>query len=199
MGGLGSGVPSGGCAKGSTEAAHRIDVADLHRDGWLVPGRFGTLSWRCGTHRMGSIGYSVEDEHLMLDYHRAGERLSYPVRLSRTPCHFGGTRAWLHCPREACGRRVRVLYGGGRLFVCRACAGLTCPSTREDASDLHARRGDALRRRLGWPEGMLNPMGGRPKGMQRRTYWRLLHAYLRHQRAFLLDIDARFGLGVYGG
>lgn len=125
-----------------------------------------------------------------------GEPLEYPVRLSRTPCHFGGTRTWLHCPAAGCGRRVRVLYGG-RLFVCRQCARLAYPSTREDRTDLAARRGDRIRRRLSWSEGMFNLEGGRPKGMHRRTCEDLVDEHQRHRMAFLRGVDAKFGLGVF--
>lgn len=92
---------------------------------------------------------------------------------------------------------MRILYGAGRYFVCRRCAQLAYPSTREAAADLNARRGDRIRRRLGWPEGMLNDEGGRPKGMHWRTYRRLLDEYHEHRSGFFRALDARFRLGVF--
>ena len=197
MGGMGSGVPCGSTAKGSTEATHRIDLVYMNREGLLKPGAGGTLSWRRGDRRTSSIGYRVAETHMRLRYTADGEAFDYPVSLSRTPYHFGGSRAWLHCPLVGCGRRVRVLYGARRYFTCRRCAALAYPSTREDAIDLHARRGDRIRRRIGWPEGMFNDEGGRPKGMHWRAYLRLLGEYQQHRMGFLRGVDARFRLGVF--
>ena len=194
MGGMGSGVPAGESAKGTTEEAHRIDAAYLNRQDLLRPGHVGTLSWRRGERRTGWISFRVREDHLLLVYTADGEPLEYPVRLSRTPCHFGGTRTWLHCPADGCGRRVRVLYGG-RLFVCRQCARLAYQSTREDRIDLATRRGNRIRRRLGWPEGMLNGTGRRPAGMHATTYRRLADESERHERDVLRGIATRFGFG----
>jgi hypothetical protein len=197
MGGIGSGVPAGEWARDTTEAAKRIDAAYLNQNGLLRSGVDGTLSWTRGSQRTGWIRYRTHDKHLQLIYSADGEPLDYRVGLSRTPCHFGGARIWLHCPVVNCGRRVRVLYGHGLYFVCRHCSRLAYASTRENAIDLHARRGDRIRRRLGWPEGMFEEEGGRPKGMHWRTYWDLLDEYRRHRLEFLRGLDSSLGLGVF--
>ena len=43
------------------------------------------------------------------------------VRLTWTPCNFGGERPWFICLRAGSGRKVAVLYGPGRYFLCRHC------------------------------------------------------------------------------
>jgi hypothetical protein len=68
---------------------------------------------------------------------------------------------------------VAVLYGSGELYACRQCYQLAYSCQRETADDRAARRADRIRRRLGWPVGILNPSGGKPKGMRWRTFQRL--------------------------
>jgi Transposase DDE domain len=74
-------------------------------------------------------------------------REHYPVRVVRSPCNLGGSRAWFICPAVGCGRRVAILYGGG-IFACRRCYRLAYASAREDVCDRAARRADRLRARL---------------------------------------------------
>ena len=81
------------------------------------------------------------------------------MRIVRTPCNLGGSRAWFICPAVGCGRRVAILYGGG-IFACRHCYQLAYASAREDVCDRAARRADRLRARLGWEPGILNGNGG---------------------------------------
>ena len=50
---------------------------------------------------------------------------------------------------------------------------LAYEAQREDETDRLARRADAIRDRLGWEAGILNPDGWKPKGMHWRTFWRL--------------------------
>jgi hypothetical protein len=42
------------------------------------------------------------------------------VRVSWTPCHYGGARPWLHC---ICGQRVARLFKGFGGYHCRQCCG----------------------------------------------------------------------------
>ena len=191
MGGHGSGLALGETARGTTEAAKRIEVSYLYRRGMLEPGARSSLRWTLRGRPTGDIRLRAETDALVLGYRYGDEPLSYRVELERTPCHFGGSRTWLRCPAAGCGRRVGILYGG-RVFVCRTCADLAYPSTREGTMDLHARRADRIRARLGWTPGVFNGPGARPKGMHERTYWRLFAEYERHWRAFASEVVERF-------
>jgi len=62
------------------------------------------------------------------------------VSLSWTACNFGGERPWFICPGAGWGRRVAVLYGPGRTFLCRHCYDLV--SKRQRENEMHR----ALRR-----------------------------------------------------
>lgn len=172
MGGSGSGRRGG---RNTTGYLLRLDVRQLQRAGVLTPGWRGGWQW---TRRSGKsdIGIEAEVDHIRLRYtnKRNGESrdFDYTVRLSRSSCHYGGDRAWFICPAQGCGRRVAILYGGS-VYACRHCHQLAYESQRETSSDRAIRRADAIRDRLKWEPGILNPDGWKPKGMHWRTFWRL--------------------------
>ena len=92
--------------------------------------------------------------------------------LEHTPCRFGGSRRWFLCP--SCALRCGVLYLHEHRFACRRCHGLCYQSQCENQRGRLLRRVDAIRRRLGWPEGILSPELGRPARMHHSTYARLV-------------------------
>ena len=141
------------------------------------------------------INIEAFDLSMLLRYKatNGGERKSYDyaVGLSWTGCNYGGRRPWFLCP--CCGRRVAILYGGA-MFACRHCRKLAYEVQRETAGDRAIRRADAIRRRLGWPAGILNSMGDRPKHMRHTTYLRLLHEYNALVQIGLEGIQRDLGL-----
>ena len=116
--------------------------------------------------------------------------MRYAVRLDWTPCGFGGRRVWWRCPALGCGRRVAVLHGG-RVFACRKCTRLAYRSQREADDDRAIRRASTIRRRLAWPAGILHDIGGKPKGMHWRTYWRLFAQHNDAQSSALACFGAK--------
>jgi hypothetical protein len=123
---------------------------------------------------------------VILSYrHRSGpsgewEDVKEPVPLKWTECHFGVERPWFVCPGDRCGRRVAILYGPGKYFLCRHCYDLRYESQREDKKDRALRRAQKIRQRLGGSANRMDPFPERPKGMHHDTYMRLL---LEHQEA----------------
>jgi hypothetical protein len=101
------------------------------------------------------------------------EDVKEPVPLAWTACNFGGERPWFICPGAGCARRVAVLYGPGRYFLCRHCYDLVYESQREDEMTRALRRAQAIRERLGGSTNMMEPFPEKPKGMHHETYWRL--------------------------
>lgn len=104
MGGPGSGVRLN--KKGTVEDHRRLDVRELHRKHGIKPG-----SW------------------ITVNYEWRGEQVTQEVSFDWTPCNYGGHRPWLICMN--CGRRVAVLYLGGKYFACRHCYNLTYTSCQE--------------------------------------------------------------------
>jgi len=165
MGGYGSGRRWGVPPKPTTDEYPALDVRWLAKEGLLRPGRYFELAWDADTR----LKIKVADTYITF-FPPYGEGRRIP--LDRTPCHLGGERHWLRCPD--CGRRVAVLYlDQWSLLTCRVCLGAVYQSQRETVMDRLTRRLNKIRRRLGWPVGVLNPPGGRPKGMHWRTFERL--------------------------
>jgi hypothetical protein len=197
MGGFGSGRRWG---KETTSDMRPLDIRKLQRDGLLTPGQSITLNWSRNGEQVATIQARTEAEHVTLIYrHKSGgndwQPMDYPVRLEWTACTLGGRRAWFLCPAEGCGRRVALLYiGGAGIFACRHCYRLAYACQREAADDRAARRADSIRERLGWQVGILNPNGGRPKGMHWRTFNRLTAEHDAFVGVSLAGMSARLGL-----
>jgi hypothetical protein len=145
----------------------RLRAQDLKRHGVMQgTGYFGwhwTNSY--SGEETGSIGITASAGSLRLNFSTSGTPVTQHVPLDRTPCHFGGTRVWLCCPR--CSRRVGVLYLRGGNFVCRHCGRLAYASQSDDVMGSSWRRQHRLEARLG--DNLT-----RPKGMHHRTHQKLM-------------------------
>ena len=179
MGGTGSGNWYRFDKKTTTEECRSLDVRRFRREGLLKPGHWFSWCWWRAEEKVASIGVFVRQDRLVLAYrHRSGpggewEDVKEPVPLTWTACNFGGERPWFICPGTGCGRRVAVLYGPGRYFLCRYWYDLTYESQRENEMTRTLRRAQTIRERLGGSANMTNPFPEKPKGMHWRTYERL--------------------------
>ena len=183
MGGVGSGNWYRFDRKTTTGEYHSIDMHYLHREGSLKPARWFSLRWSRAGRETGSIRGVVvgsdRPERVLLHYrHRSGpgaewEDVQETVSLGWSTCNFGGERPWFLCPGVGCGRRVAILYGPGRYFLCRHCYDLVYESQRENEMTRALRRAQAIRERLGGNANMMEPFPEKPKGMHWETYERL--------------------------
>jgi hypothetical protein len=183
MGGVGSGNWYRFDKKITTGKCHGVDVRYLHREGLLKPGHRFSLRWSRAGRETGSIGGMVsgegQPERITLLYrHRSGpgdewEDVQEPVTLNWTVCNFGGERPWFLCPGAGCGRRVDILYGPGKYFLCRHCYELVYESQRENGMTRALRRAHGIREMLGGSANMMESFPEKPKGMHWRTYDRL--------------------------
>ncbi len=113
-------------------------------------------------------------DSLRMNYSYRGEPYSYSIKLSKTPCNYGGYRHWFQCP--SCSKRVSVLYCRGT-YICRHCTKANYGSQLEQPIDNVFRRLNAIRARLGWQVGIASGYGQRPKGMHQTTYDKLICDY----------------------
>jgi hypothetical protein len=155
VGGVGSGNWYRFNKKTTTDVCHSLDVRYLHRNGLLSPRGWFSLRWSRAGRESGSIrgvmeGSDRRDRVTLLYRHRGGlggewEDVQEPVELDWTPCNFGGERPWFICPGAGCGRRVAILYGLGKYFLCRHCYDLVYESQRDNEMyrALHRRRTSA--------------------------------------------------------
>jgi hypothetical protein len=183
MGGEGSGNWYRFDKKTTTGECQSIDVRYLYREGLLKLGRWFTLRWSRAGRETGSIRGAVigdeKAERVILTYrHRSGpggewEEVREPVPLAWTACNFGEQRPWFVCPGAGCGRRVAILYGPGRYFLCRHCYDLVYESQRDNAMSRALHKAQSIRKHLGGSANMMEPFPEKPKGMHRETYERL--------------------------
>lgn len=143
-----------------------LDVRRLARVGLLFPHRWTSWRWKWDSsgEESGSVGIRGGKEAITLEYQQKGDPVSFPIRLTYTPCNFGGSRPWFICP--ACWRRRAVLAYGGGGWYCRCCLKLAYTSEAEDAMGRLWRKQRKIEKRLG-------PDGERPKRMHWRTYERI--------------------------
>ncbi len=194
MGGLGSGNRYRFDKKSTTDECRSLDVRRFHREGLLKSGNVFSWRWSRAGQEVASIGAFVYQDKIVLSYrHRSGpagewEDVKEPVSLEWTACNFGGERPWFVCPGVGCGRKVAILYGPGKYFLCRHCYDLRYESQREDEKDRALRRARKIRRRLGGSANMLKPFPERPKGMHHDTYMRLFWEHDEAERERLADM-----------
>ncbi|CAA9890312.1 conserved hypothetical protein [Candidatus Methylobacter favarea] len=193
MGGFGSGRKFGADC---TDDYRSIDVRRWQRDGYLMPGQHLDCQWTRNGEKVAAISVKVEIGQLRLiySYRRNGddwESLDYPVCLQTTACNYGGERYWFTCPAAGCGRRVAVLFLGGKIFACRHCYRLAYKSQREACDDRATRKADKIRDKLNWEPGILNLPGDKPKGMHWKTYLRLMEEYKDYANQALLGMTAK--------
>jgi hypothetical protein len=179
VGGVGSGSWYRFNKKSTTNECQSIDVRYLHCNGLLKPGHYFSLRWSRAGRQTGSIGgVAYRDQVTLLYRHRRGqggewEDIKETVPLDWTACNFGGERPWFICPVAGCGRRVAIVYGPGRYFLCRHCYDLTYQSQRDNAMYRALLRAQKIRGRLGGSANMMEPFPEKPKGMHWSTYERL--------------------------
>ena len=177
MGGPRSGREASSGARRQTGDVISLDIRSISAKGLLLPDISFTWPLIFKWHVMSYIGLEVKGQTLVLHYRPpgTGENAEQRVEMTTTACHLGGQRHWLIC--SGCGRRVAVLYAPGSRFTCRRCSSLVYASQKTGAGDRASNKANRLRRQLGWQEGILNDMGGKPKGMHWSTYRRLKAAH----------------------
>jgi long-chain fatty acid transport protein len=135
---------SGGCMiwgscrpEDKTDAVLSLNVNQLHRAGALTPGRVGQWLWMRDGILYAGIRLQGGKGHILLLYryqNSAGtnEDVREVIRMVRRRSLLRGGKLLFLCPGRwegvRCDRAVANLYGAGRYFVCRHCAGLNSPS-----------------------------------------------------------------------
>ena len=196
MGGRGSGYWYRWDSKTTTESQKRIDIRWMKKQGYLRPGTAGLLSWSCRGEKTGSIGYRMEFSNMVLNYRYRPhdgewEDIEQVISFDWTPCNYGGQRTWFLCPH--CNRRVALLYGAGRYFLCRHCYNLTYISKQVQRYERLMRKAQAIRERLGGNAALSEPFPDKPKGMHWKTYYRLRREAEQASRSSLALAAQQFG------
>lgn len=120
--------------------------------------------------------------YFLIDHKRDGGKYQERIDFTKTPCHYGGERDWLLCPR--CNRRVGRLYlptniyynQGGRIqaWRCRTCYDLTYEQRREkNLSGVMKWRADKIAQKL----KHRGKFFVRPKYMRNKTFDSLVNKH----------------------
>jgi hypothetical protein len=142
------------------------NVAGIPAGGWR------SITWESGS----NIGVYGTNEGVELRFTHNADDIRQSVSVVQLPCHFGGTRPMLRCPR--CYRRCRSLYLYGARFICRTCtrARYWTQTASTDARLTKCIR--HLQARLAPDEDVddyvVDWVPDRPKGMRRHTYAKLV-------------------------
>jgi hypothetical protein len=140
----------------TVEHCRTFDLGLLARDGFLQPGRSGSVQWLQRDVERASVGFFVrpgpnDSLTLWMSYSwqkstSEPQAVHLPIQLEKTRPNFGGVRWWCRCPLLVsdvpCNRRVVKLYlsPSSSYFGCRSCHRLTYTSAQE-----HDKRVDWLR------------------------------------------------------
>ena len=185
--------------KRTTENQISIDIRWLKKQRYLRQGHIGSLSWSCRGEQAGFILYHMEKDRMVLiyNYRQDGgewEPVKQAVYFDRTPCNYGGHRAWFLCPN--CWKRVAVLYGAGKYFLCRHCYNLAYASQQEGVLDRLLRRERNIRVRLGAIQNLFEPVLFKPKNMHQKTFDRLRMQAKHANILSTIIIGSRLGINI---
>jgi len=179
-------------SKLTTSQVRALNVRKLARGGWLLAGT--TSYWRWGsTESKYVLHLKAEGDQVVLTP-QGGNRdksrdVGFVVKLTRTPCHLGGSRQWFICPSFWCQRRVAKLYGGD-IFRCRRCCRLAYECSRENAGHRALRQAQKLRIRLGGSADMSKPFPDKPKRMHWKTYDYFSSKSKLYELEYLISLQA---------
>ena len=192
MGGFGSGMWFRYDKKTCIEEVKRIDIRFLKKIGVLNKFCSGQLSWSAGGRPSGTINYHAtpEDLELKFNFRRGSYEQWQPIKqriyFSTTDCNYGGKRYWLICPN--CHRRVGILCGLDRLFLCRHCYKIPYGAQQESVLDRVLRRKHKIGERIF--DDYENGFGWRKKkGMHQKTFNRFYAEYRRLEYQSLLATE----------
>lgn len=153
--------------KPSVEFFFQLDIRAMSK-AFNVNGSGEWFTWSC-PYTGSSVRFFDKTERLLrLEYWSRDQRYTYEIGISRTKCHLGGSRAWMHC--RSCSRRVAILYINGPT-KCRDCWDAAYPVQSEAWDTRLWRRARKLRARLGVDTTTIPAyLLPRPKGMHWETY-----------------------------
>ncbi len=190
MGGWRSGsYYRGRSGKCTVEGSLPLDIRKVKRDGCLTPGRWFAWQWSTGGSVHASIGATVYEDFLHLDYtHKKTEDIQQRIYFDWTPCNYGGKRVWFRCP--CCGRRCAVVYSGGKYFACRVCCNLTYAICNETPRERRFTKAGKLRKKIAAKAGAANPLPiFKLKNMHQKTWDRIRRKIELLENRGFADLD----------
>ena len=180
------GYSSGRCRernRGTVDAAIRLDIRAMRRQGFLRPGAVTSggqrWTWVATGEETGSVGVTVnltdpDAGFMVVRFTLNGDPRVQEIQLASRSMRYGGRRYYFICPRH--GRRCEVMPMIGGVFASRQAQRLTYQSQSADQITRMRDRAHRLEKRL-WPD----KGKPRPRGRNRE---RLLDAWEQADGAF---------------
>ena len=134
------------------------------------------------------IEYGIETDRLIVT---SSDQILF---LDKTRCNYGGHRYWFKCPQ--CNERSGVLYNKNSKFLCRRCHKLPYSCQREHKVDRLVRKMRKIRKRLGAPSNLSEPIFLKPKGMHWKTFEYLRMKEMILSRKYALAAFAFLGINL---
>jgi hypothetical protein len=194
----------GGCSsgryrtrnRGTVDATIRLDIRNLRRQGFLMPGAItsGVLRWTwvATGEETGTVSITVnladpDHGYAVLRFSLNGDPRIQEVRLISNPMRYGGRRYYFECPRHF--RRCEVMPLVGGVFASRQAQRLSYSSQSSSRLGRLRDRSWQLEKRL-WPEDGKR----RPRGRNRErliTAWEAAES--EFENLFAIEVARRFG------
>ena len=151
----------------------------------------GQVSWRWN--RNGEPCCDVDmvfhrDHAVLTDVTDRTRPQTLSISLTRTPCHFGGTRSWFACP--GCSQRCAKLYFCNSSYGCRNCQNLAYRSQLEASAERPRLITQRIRRSLGGSANLTLPFPAKPQRMHWRTYYRIREKAKRYEARYIAQLAA---------
>jgi hypothetical protein len=181
MGGYGSGKKNTDQLRPVVENSPCLNILDFKKEGLLDPGMAFIMDFTVNGADILSLSVSVAEDALVIEYYFNQTRRKQELALARTTCHYGGSRAWLLCPK--CQAKRNSLYLGPEGFwACRECLGLAYTVQRLNPHERHQYRAETIKKKkLKIIPGSRTMASEKPFGMWRSRYIRMLDELLKHE------------------
>ena len=168
----------------TTDEVPSLDISQLDKNSFIYPGWTYYYELRDGTF----IGYTIAADELII----SGTHQT--VSLDKTRCNYGGYRYWFKCPK--CNERSGVLYKKDSKFFCRQCHKLPYSCQREHKVDRLVRKMRKIRKRMGAPSNLSEPILLKPKGMHWKTFEYLRMKEMIFSRKYAQAAIAYLGINL---
>lgn len=112
------------------------------------------------------------------------------LKLTTTPCQYGGFRYWFLCGQ--CDKRVGVVYERDKVFCCRHCLSLGYKSQRLQLHERQSKKLMKLYKKMGWQAlENLHKQGIKPKYMKMQTFEKICSKISQQVKALSLSYEQK--------
>lgn len=173
-----------------------LNLTKLVSNGLFNPGTSGTTQCKSHSRVLWGFGWDISATHIKASYIITRDEIerhfTHNIKLHNQDVNFGGSRAYLECPR--CHSMRKQIYFRDGVAACRTCHGLHYRSQSTSYEDRQYVRLDRLLKKV-HNFGYRFDGYWKSKGQHWKTFYKLSHQINATQRTIFANIDKRFGTG----